>query len=345
MTAPRPAVAASAPVRRRSVVSATFASGPSWPRTDGPPASGSQTLGIVLYHDDIVAGLVDLDGNLTRQVWWHDATWLTVDDITRTVRALSMELLGRTGTPFDRAVLGFPLSWDQQRGHVPLQHDRATASSWFTADLPRVLQEELGVPVLIENRCRLSALAEHAVGASAGHADAVFLQLVGGSNTAVIVNGGLVRGTDGYAGEISHLHVPGRAAPCRCGARGCLGVTVPSADQLLELHRADVPPATHRYDVLGLAAQQHRSLRQDLEQLGQVYGEALAAPCLILNPSVLVVDGLLGLAAGPVAAGLTRSLEQRLPDRVLDGLTVKVGALGVEAPLLGAAVLAATASP
>ncbi|WP_078610277.1 MULTISPECIES: ROK family protein [Streptomyces] len=165
------------------------------------------------------------------------------------------------------------------------------------------------------------------------------LKLVTGTGAGLIVNGRLVRGANGLAGELSHLHADSAGPMCRCGARGCLGV-VATTDHVLEAARPLFGPDVNIYDVLGLAAQGEATVRRVLDDFGRLVGRHLAPACVMLNPELIVVDGTLGPAAAPVMEGLHDGLRRHMPDGAYRALTLTLGRLAENAELLGAAHLA-----
>ena len=78
------------------------------------------------------------------------------------------------------------------------------------------------MPVSIDNDANLAALGEHVWGAGRGCDDCVTVKFHYGIGCGLFVNGTLVRGAAGGAGEIGHTTVDERGPLCRCGKRGCL---------------------------------------------------------------------------------------------------------------------------
>ena len=72
-----------------------------------------------------------------------------------------------------------------------------------------------------ENDANCAALAEHEWGAARGISDFVMVTLGTGIGGGIVADGQLVRGRSGFAGEIGHMVVEARGAPCLCGGRGC----------------------------------------------------------------------------------------------------------------------------
>lgn len=84
------------------------------------------------------------------------------------------------------------------------------------------LEERVGRPVLVERDTNAALLAECAVGAARGLRHVVYLTLSTGVGGAVLVDGRLLRGARGFAGELGHVVVQVGGPVCGCGRRGCL---------------------------------------------------------------------------------------------------------------------------
>ena len=103
-----------------------------------------------------------------------------------------------------------------------LVHRSAILPSWGGIRPGAEMTERLDVPVHIENDANLGALAEVTMGAARGVGDAIYLMIAAGIGAGVIVDGAVVHGAGGTAGELGHVLVDDNGPICRCGNRGCL---------------------------------------------------------------------------------------------------------------------------
>lgn len=84
------------------------------------------------------------------------------------------------------------------------------------------LEERLGVKVVLDNDSNAAALAEHRQGAGRGCENMVYMAVSTGIGSGIIINGGLFRGSYGWAGESGHmLDTPDDGIMCGCGNYGC----------------------------------------------------------------------------------------------------------------------------
>ena len=84
------------------------------------------------------------------------------------------------------------------------------------------LREQTGVPVYITNDANAAAMGEMIFGAAKGIKDFIILTLGTGLGSGIVVNGELVYGHTGFAGELGHMTVVHGGRVCGCGRKGCL---------------------------------------------------------------------------------------------------------------------------
>lgn len=98
---------------------------------------------------------------------------------------------------------------------------------WKRDPVAARLSDELGMPVAAGNDASIGALAESRFGVGVGVGNLLYLggamHSIGGG---LIIDGTVLRGTSGYAGELGHTVVDPRGHPCVCGRRGCLEAEV-----------------------------------------------------------------------------------------------------------------------
>jgi glucokinase len=88
--------------------------------------------------------------------------------------------------------------------------------------LARYFSEALDVPAILTNDANAAALGEMYFGGARGMKDFLFITLGTGLGSGIVVNGDLVYGHDGFAGEIGHTLIIQHGRLCGCGRRGCL---------------------------------------------------------------------------------------------------------------------------
>ncbi|MDQ0682227.1 putative NBD/HSP70 family sugar kinase [Streptomyces achromogenes] len=206
---------------------------------------------------------------------------------------------------------------------------RAPNLDWQDVDLGALLPGEY--PLTVDNEANFGGLAELWLGTDTPR-DFLHVSAEIGIGAALVVDGALLRGTRGFAGELGHVPVHPDGPACVCGGRGCLEQY---AGEEAVLRAAGLEPGEDRVGLLaGRAAEGDPDVRRALREAGTSLGIALTGALNLLDPEGVVLGGAL---AG-LAPWLLPSLETELSRRTAGpARPVSVSRLGPEGPLLGAA--------
>jgi len=179
--------------------------------------------------------------------------------------------------------------------------------------LAALLRDALGPDrvVRVLNDASAAVIGEHRVGAARGHRDVVMFTLGTGVGGGVIVDGRLLEGADGFAGELGHLVIRegGRDAPS--GVLGTVeayasGTAIGrEADEAVAAGLAGARPADAPGVVAAAGAGEPWALSV-LERVGSRLGIAIASVVAVVDPSIVVVGGGAGDAAAPFLLSAAR---------------------------------------
>lgn len=222
----------------------------------------------------------------------------------------------------------------------------AVTASWHRriGMVPEILGERYGVPVLLDNNVRLSALAESIWGAGAGHRDLLCVRLSYGVGGGLLLGGALVRGAQGVAGEIGHITAEADGAPCTCGKNGCLEAYLAVRAVLSECGRATGRRTSLEQALTALRAGD-AAVRGVFDRAGYRLGVVLAAMCNGVGPELIVVGGELAAAGEVLLPAVGRALTEHALPAAREGLKVRMAELGDDAGALGGIALVLHASP
>ena len=85
-----------------------------------------------------------------------------------------------------------------------------------------LFEKALGIPTRVTNDANAAAMGEMAYGVAKGMKNWIMITLGTGVGSGIVVDGKIVYGSDGFAGELGHFMVEPNGRPCGCGRRGCL---------------------------------------------------------------------------------------------------------------------------
>lgn len=224
---------------------------------------------------------------------------------------------------------------------------------WHGEPVRERLSLLFGAPVALDNDANCAALAEATYGAARGARLAVMITLGTGIGGGLVLDGRLLRGNNGMAGEFGHMQVVPGGEACECGKRGCweqycsgsalvrnararIGVEPTSLAELCSGN----PDLLTGPMVTAAAEEGDLAARAAFASIGDWLGVGVANLAAALDPDVVVVGGGVSAAGDrllePARVALERSLVGAA-QRVVPPLLV--ARLGPGAGLIGAALL------
>lgn len=205
-------------------------------------------------------------------------------------------------------------------------------------EIAAALEARLGAPVVTDNNARLAALAEATWGAARGHGNFVYLRWSDGVGGGFMVDGRLVRGAHGTAGEIGHTSCDPQGPFCHCGGRGCLegSVRIPV---LLEACTARGTPVRDAAELAARAAAGDPAAVGVVGEAADAVGRVLAAAAAHTDPDCVVLDGELAGLDELVLAPVRRQLSRLSLPAAQRRITVRASALDGYAAARGGVAL------
>lgn len=210
---------------------------------------------------------------------------------------------------------------------------QATHLGWSEEPITELFGAATGQRAWAANAATLAMRAESQFGAGRGLRDLVYL--IGGASGiggGVIVDGRLVTGSAGYAGEFGHTVVRPDGAPCHCGGWGCLEAEV-SQDMLLEA--VGLGPADAHLLADRLAASAEPAVTALVEEKSAQLAIAVRNAVNIFNPQAVVLSGFLAA----LHRASTRDLTAAAVASSRESVEIRTAALGAEQLMIGAAEL------
>ena len=304
-------------------------------------------LGCMIKVGRLVGGIGGFDGAVEHR---QAVTFDPLADPKSAIDTL-VELLGalvarnQPGRPVVALGVSVPGLVDEIGRVVTIPH----MPSWRGVRLATLLEDELGLPVYLDNESRVQAIAEAWFGDAQAVRNFVCLEAGTGMSAGIVINGELWRGTHSVAGEVGHTSMTGDGARCHCGSRGCWEMAA-STTQLLNNVRASSIAGTDEMPYLDSGLTMERLVAAAdagdevaLREIG-VHADALAAGIcnliLAYDPERIILHGE-SVLLGERLEGMLRS---RVAERFrlwLDyDAPISLTRLGTEGALTGAMSLA-----
>ena len=189
--------------------------------------------------------------------------------------------------------------------------DTGRSYKYFTSSeqsLRDLLEERVGIRVLLENDTRARCYAEYTCGKSKDESNVLYLHMGRGVAIGIVVDGQLYYGKSGFAGEFGHVIVERNGRECGCGRRGCLETYVSAtgikrtAFELMAKMNAPSKLRSIAFDdfdasMISAAAEQGDPIALEaFRYTGEMLGRALADVVTVTSPQAIFLFGGLSKA-------------------------------------------------
>lgn len=220
--------------------------GPGKPRTPLTlDPTGRYAIGVHLDPLVTTVVLVNLCGDVAAATQRPTPADAEPDDIIADIAGTISALIERAGVPAHLVAgvgLASPGPIDIEAGTII---DPPPLPRWRNVPAVQQLARSVGLPVVFDKDVIAGAVGERWKGATLGHANSLFLYLSTGVGVGVAVDDSIMRGATGNAGDVGHLIVDENGAPCSCGRRGCIRVTLSPRALIDRAVAAGVLDGTH----------------------------------------------------------------------------------------------------
>ena len=313
-------------------------------------------VGMDIGGTNTVMGIVDQQGQILATDAVKTGQYTQVEEYVETVCAKLIPMIEKHGgvENFRGMGIGAPNA-NYYRGTI----EQAPNLPWKgIVPLAAMFKEKVGLPVAMTNDANAAALGEMTYGVARGMKNFIMITLGTGVGSGIVVNGQLVYGHDGFAGELGHVCVDrsSGARLCGCGRRGCLEtycsatgvarttreVLAISAEPSL-LRELPIEKITSK-DVYDAAVKGDKLALEIFQRTGEILGRAITDFIVFSSPEVIVLFGGLTKAGEyimnpiretvdahvmPIFKGKTRILLSELKEA--DAAVLGASALGWEA--------------
>ena len=309
----------------------------------------SLAIGVDVGGTKIAAGVVDEQGQILAQL----RRPTPAKDTARTAELIA-RMASELAEEHGAASIGIGAAGfvDQDRANVIFAPNLA----WRNEPLKELVEAATGLPTVVENDANAAGWAEARYGAAKDARSAVVLTIGTGIGGAIIQDDRLVRGANGFAGELGHFIIRPDGRRCGCGLRGCwerygsgsalvhearelAGLDPNLGGRLLELAHDDVQQITGLH--VTMAAREGDPAALDcFTTLGEWIGRGMAVLAAVLDPEVFVLAGGVSEAGELLEAPVRKSFRKLLTARKYrPEPQLRLAQMGNQAGMIGAADL------
>jgi glucokinase len=186
------------------------------------------------------------------------------------------------------------------------------------------MEDQFHLPILVTNDANAAALGEMLFGDAGDLKNFVMITLGTGLGSGLVVNGDLVYGEDGFAGELGHLTVEDQGRQCGCGKRGCLETYVSAtgikrtvfellAEENVESDFRKIPFSKLKPKLITAHAEKGDPIAiKAFERTGHTLGRSLADTVAHVRPARIFLFGGLAKAGHWIIDPAKKSMEEHL---------------------------------
>lgn len=200
---------------------------------------------------------------------------------------LARELIGASTGPLAGIGVAVPGDIDPAAGLVR----DSPVLGWRNVPVGALLQESLGVPVVVSNDVQALIVAEHWFGVGVDVGSFAVVTVGAGLGCGLYVNGDVVAGAQGISGGLGHLPLAPDDLRCTCGHRGCVETVAGSAAVLALVRSRTGRPDLTLSEAADLACSGDVRAREAFDRAGEAIGTAVATLANLVGPELVVIAG------------------------------------------------------
>ena len=308
-------------------------------------------LGLDIGGTNSVIGAVDKIGNLIGCDSVKTRDFATVDEFADAVSAKAKALMSEIGDGWECVGLGVGApNANYYTGTI----DFAPNLPWKGIIIPlgKMFEERLAIPVILTNDANAAAVGEMVYGCAKGMKNFIMITLGTGIGSGIIINGKLLHGFHGVAGELGHVIIDPNGRLCACGRKGCLetycsatGIAntakgrVRNSDEPSLLRNIKVDEITSK-DIYDAAVKGDAMAIDIFRETGTILGRTLANFALFSDPEAIILFGGLAKSGDFIMKYTQQAMESTMLELYKGNIKLMISSLSdSNAAVLGASAM------
>jgi glucokinase len=304
-------------------------------------------IGVDIGGTKINIGVINRQGEviISTNLLTHVVQDNMLERISEEIKSLIKQLKEvKTGTTVSGIGVGTAGQVDWQTGSIRFASD--LLPGYTGTKIKEHLHEMLELPVFVDNDVNVLALAEKYFGSGRGLKHIISLALGTGVGGAIMVDGSIVHGTWGGAGEIGHMSVNFKGSPCICGNIGCLeqyvsgkGIAKLMNDRLAAFEPEIVHPNVDAKEVVARWLSHDIEASEVMDEVFAALGSAIASLIHIFNPQLIVIGGGVSEVGEAFLSRVREETQKRAMPSMYAGVRIEASYQGNLSNMIGAGML------
>lgn len=216
---------------------------------------------------------------------------------------------------------------------------------WRNFTFAGKLRRKISYPVVIDNDANMIALGEMWKGAARGWDNFIMMTLGTGIGGALVINGKIFHGNNGFTGEVGHMVIERNGPSCACGSRGCFE-TLASATAMARMAREmgvkglSGKKSKLTLELASLAGKGNKKAKRIFKEFGTNLGIGIASLVNVTGIQKIVLGGGLIGARSLFLSAVKKELKKRTYSKTFSDIEIRCAQLGDDAGILGSALTA-----
>lgn len=307
-------------------------------------------LGIDIGGTFTKIGLVDRQGTIHFEDEISTRGYETIEEFIEALHSHVMQCLEEIDTSF--LLLGIGVGAPNGNYYEGTIENAPNLAWKGKIEFVKLMEDQFHLPILVTNDANAAALGEMLFGGASDLKNFVMITLGTGLGSGLVVNGDIIYGADGFAGELGHVLVYDNGRQCGCGKKGCLEAYVSAtgikrtvfelmAEKNIESGFRKIPFSKLKPKLINALAESGDPIAiEAFERTGYLLGRALADTVAHISPARIFLFGGLAKAGKWIIDPAKKSMEEHLLPIYQNKIDIVPSALlGKNIAVLGAAAL------
>lgn len=307
------------------------------------------SVGIDIGGTNTVFGIISIEGEIYAQGAVKTQEYADFSDYVDAVCKGINEAAKQIAEPFELVGIGIGApNGNYYSGCI----ENAANLRWKgIVEIVKMFSRHFSLPIFLTNDANAAAIGEMVYGGAKGMKNFIEITLGTGLGSGIVVNGQLLYGHDGFAGECGHIIVERNGRDCGCGRKGCLETyvsatgVVRTATEMLAMRNANSAlRAIPNNALTALAVSQAANngdviAKEVFEYTGEILGRALADIVTVTSPEAIFLFGGLAKAGEMLFEPVRRNMEANMLKTFKNKVKVLPSQLSDDAAIMGASAL------
>jgi len=309
----------------------------------------SIVCGIDIGGTNTVIGFINRNGNCIKEISFQTQSKSTPNEYFKNISGLIQRTLNTISSNYGLLGIGIGAPNANYQNNTI---ENPPNLNWGIVDVSTIMKQYIDLPIAIINDANAAAIGELYFGAGKGMKNFILITLGTGLGGGIVVNGEIVNGRNGIAGEIGHIIYEEGGRQCKCGLKGCLETyvsatgIVTTAKELL--NNSNLPSILRKINASSIDSKLIFEAASDgdvlainaFELTGKALGTQLAVIVSIINPEAIFLLGGLAGAGELIIEPTKKYMEKNLFTPYKNKVIILPSGLNkVNAAVLGAGAL------